>query len=139
MVIFVILLSLLMMLLSIACIIRRLICGINQSWLLNLNLTYKVLWIRRGCGSLISILKNSQNFPFLINLFCPRIFHLCRVQIELIQAWFLHRTMSLNRMFLLHDSFSQKDQVKKKKKKYDAIYVGLHYIGLYFPSLPSLI
>ena len=44
----VILLSLLMVLLSIVRMIRRLICGINQSWLFNLNLTYETLdWAKK--------------------------------------------------------------------------------------------
>ena len=42
--------------------IRHLICGNNWSWLLNLNLTYKILWT---CivGLLISMLEK-------LNLFC---------------------------------------------------------------------
>ena len=46
--------------------IRYLICGSNSSWFLNLNLTYKTLWIRAGSGFLIS--KNSTCFVSLSQL-----------------------------------------------------------------------
>ena len=52
----VILLSALMILLSILCMIRHLICGNNLNWLLNLNLIYKTLWIRVRSGLRISML-----------------------------------------------------------------------------------
>ena len=37
-------------------LMRHLICGSNQNWLLNLNLIYKTLWNGAGSGLLISIL-----------------------------------------------------------------------------------
>ena len=52
----VILLSMLMILLSILSVIRRLICGKNLNWLLNLNLIYETLWTGVISGLLISIL-----------------------------------------------------------------------------------
>ena len=52
----VILLSMLMILLSILNVIRRLICGNNLNWLLNLNLIYETLWTGVRSGLLISIL-----------------------------------------------------------------------------------
>ena len=60
MMLFVILLSALMILLSILSVIRCLICGNNQYWLLNLNLIYKTLW--RGSGLLISMLEKLDWF-----------------------------------------------------------------------------
>ena len=54
MVLSVILLYMLMILLSTLNVIRHLICGNNQNWLLNLNLTYKTLWTGAGSGLLIS-------------------------------------------------------------------------------------
>ena len=53
----VILLSVLMILLSTLNIIRHLICGNNENWLLNLNLTYETLWTGAGSGLLISMLE----------------------------------------------------------------------------------
>ena len=44
-------------LLSTLNVIRHLICGNNQNWLLNLNLTYKTLWTGVGSGLLISMLE----------------------------------------------------------------------------------
>ena len=58
-----ILLTVLMMLLSTVGLIRHLICSINQSCLLNLNLTCKTLYTGTGSGMLISILEK-------FNLFC---------------------------------------------------------------------
>ena len=48
----VLLLSTLMILLSTLSVIRHLICGKNQNWLLNLNLTYETLWTGAGSGFL---------------------------------------------------------------------------------------
>ena len=45
---FIILLSMLMILLSALNVIRHLVCGNNQNWLLNLNLIYEILdWVRK--------------------------------------------------------------------------------------------
>ena len=60
----VILQSIRMMLTSIVSVIRHLIHDNNYSWLLNLNLTYKTLWIGAGSGLLISMLKKLNWFPF---------------------------------------------------------------------------
>ena len=57
MVLSVILLPMLMILLSTLNTISHLICGNNQNWLLNLNLTYKTLWTGAGSGLLISMLE----------------------------------------------------------------------------------
>ena len=51
----VILLSMLMILLSAVNVIRHLICGNNENWLLNLNLIYETLWTGGGSGLLISM------------------------------------------------------------------------------------
>ena len=40
-------------------VIRHLICGNNQNWLLNLNLIYAALWTA-GSGLLISMLEKNQ-------------------------------------------------------------------------------
>ena len=48
-----VLLSMLMILLSILCVIRHLICGRNLNWLLNLYLIYETLWTGIGSGLLI--------------------------------------------------------------------------------------
>ena len=53
---YVILLSMLMRLLSILSAIRHLICGNNLNWLLNLNLIYETLWTGARSGLLISML-----------------------------------------------------------------------------------
>ena len=53
----VIMLSMLTILLSILKVIRHLICGSNQNWLLNLNLIYETLWTGAGSGWLISMLE----------------------------------------------------------------------------------
>ena len=53
----VILLFMLMILLSVPNVIRHLICGNNQNWLLNLNLIYKTLWTGAGSDWLISMLE----------------------------------------------------------------------------------
>ena len=47
--------SRLMTLLSFLKMIRHLICGNNQNWLLNVNLIYETLWSRAGSGLLISM------------------------------------------------------------------------------------
>ena len=47
-----VLLSMLMILLSILCVIRHLICGRNLNWLLNLYLIYETLWTGVGSGLL---------------------------------------------------------------------------------------
>ena len=57
-----ILLSMLMILLSVLSVIRYLICGNNQNWLLNLNLIYKILWTGAGSGLLISMLEKHNLF-----------------------------------------------------------------------------
>ena len=57
MVLSVILLSILMILLSTLIVIRYLICGNIQNWLLNLNLVYKTTWTGAGNDLLISILE----------------------------------------------------------------------------------
>ena len=49
MVLYLVLVSMLMILLSILGVIRHLICGSSLSWLLNLNLLYRALWT--GLGS----------------------------------------------------------------------------------------
>ena len=54
----------LMKLLSTLNIIRHLICGNNQNWLLNLNMTYETLWIGAGSGLLISMLEKTQLVSF---------------------------------------------------------------------------
>ena len=51
----VILLSMLMILLSAVNVIRHLMCGNNENWLLNLNLIYETLWTGGGSGLLISM------------------------------------------------------------------------------------
>ena len=43
----------LMILLSAVNVIRHLICGNNENWLLNLNLIYETLWTGGGSGLLI--------------------------------------------------------------------------------------
>ena len=58
----VILLSTLMILLSILSEIRRLICGNNLNWLLNLNLIYETLWTGVRSGLLISMSKKLSWF-----------------------------------------------------------------------------
>ena len=54
---FVILLSILMILLSTLNVITDLICGNICNWPLNLNLIYMTLWIGEGSGLLISMLE----------------------------------------------------------------------------------
>ena len=56
MMLFVILLSMLMILLSILGEIRYLICGNNLNWFLNLNMIYKALWTGARSSLLISML-----------------------------------------------------------------------------------
>ena len=89
-----ILLTVLMMLLSTVGLIRHLICSINQSCLLNLNLTCKTLQTGTGSGMLISILEK-------FNLFC------LTVAIDLItwvQAWRgkVHGCMYTSKALLLY-------------------------------------
>ena len=62
MMISVILLSRLMILLSALSVIRHLICGINYSWLLNLNAIYKTIWTRARSGLVISLLEKFNWF-----------------------------------------------------------------------------
>ena len=62
MMLYVILLSMLMILLSSLNVIRHLICGNNQNWLLNMNMIYKTLWTWVGSGMLISILEKLNQF-----------------------------------------------------------------------------
>ena len=59
---FLILLSMLMILLFTVSMIRHLISGSNQNWLLNLNLIYKTLWAVAGSGLLISVLEKLNWF-----------------------------------------------------------------------------
>ena len=62
MMLYVILLSMLMILLSILSVIRHLITGNNKNWLLNLNLIYETLWTGAGSGLLISMLERLNWF-----------------------------------------------------------------------------
>ena len=62
MILSVIFLYMLMILLSTLNVIRHLICGNNQNWLLNLNLTYKTLWTGAGSGLLISMQEKLSFF-----------------------------------------------------------------------------
>ena len=62
MILFVILLSMLIILLSNLSVIRHLICGNNSNSLLNLNLIYKTLWIGIGNSLLISMLEKRKWF-----------------------------------------------------------------------------
>ena len=62
MMISVILLSMLMVLLSTLNVIRHLICGNNQNWLLNLNLIYKTVWNGAEINLLISVLEKLSQF-----------------------------------------------------------------------------
>ena len=54
--------SMLMILLSTLSVIRHLICGNNENWLLNLNLVYETLWTGTGSGLLISMLEKLNWF-----------------------------------------------------------------------------
>ena len=56
----VILPSMLMILLSILNVIRHLICGNNQNWLLNLNLIYETLWTGDGKTQLVSFDRSNN-------------------------------------------------------------------------------
>ena len=58
----VILPTMLMILLSTANVIKHLICGNNQNWLLNLNLIYETLWTGVGSGLLVSLLEKLNWF-----------------------------------------------------------------------------
>ena len=55
-VIFAILLSMLMKLISILSVIKHLLCDNNLNWLQNLNLIYETLWTGARSGLLISML-----------------------------------------------------------------------------------
>ena len=61
----VILLSMLMMLLFTLSVIRYLICGNNQNWLLNLNLIYKTLWVGSESGLLMTMLEKLNWFSLI--------------------------------------------------------------------------
>ena len=54
--------SMLIILLSTLSVIRHLICGNNENWLLNLNLIYETLWTGTGSGLLISMLEKLNWF-----------------------------------------------------------------------------
>ena len=56
-----VLLPLLMVLIYSQSVIRHLVCGNNQNWLLNLNQIY-MLWTRTGSGLLISMLEKLSCF-----------------------------------------------------------------------------
>ena len=58
----VILLSMLIILLSTTSVIKHLICGNNQDWLLNFNLIYETLWTGTGSNLLISLLEKLNWF-----------------------------------------------------------------------------
>ena len=58
----VVLLYVLNLLLSILSLIRHLISGNNQNWLLNLNLIQETLWTGAGSGLLISMLEKLNRF-----------------------------------------------------------------------------
>ena len=62
----VILRSMLMVLLSTLNVIRHLICGNNQNWLLNLNLIYETLWTGARNGLLISMLEKLNQFRLTV-------------------------------------------------------------------------
>ena len=64
MMLFVILPSMLMILLSILSVIGYLICGKNLNWLLNLNLIYETRWTGVSSGLLISMLGKTQLVSF---------------------------------------------------------------------------
>ena len=66
--------SLLKMLNSTLNVVKHLICGNSESWLLKLNLTYKTLYPRAGSGLLISILEKLNLFR-LTNLIYHKTFH----------------------------------------------------------------
>ena len=53
-----------MILLSILSVIRHLICGNNQNWLLNLNQVYKTHLTGAGSGLLVSMLEKIQLVSF---------------------------------------------------------------------------
>ena len=52
----------LMILLSTLSVVKHLICGNNQNWILLLNLIYKTLWTGTESGLLISMLKKLSWF-----------------------------------------------------------------------------
>ena len=62
MMLYVILLSMLMILLSILSVIRHLICDNNSTWLLNLNLIYETLWTGARNDLQISMLRKLNWF-----------------------------------------------------------------------------
>ena len=58
------LVSIMIILFSTLSVMRHLICGNNYSWLLNLNLTYVMLWAEAGKSLLISNAGNIKLAPF---------------------------------------------------------------------------
>ena len=64
----VVLLSTLVILLSTLSVIRDVICGNKENWLLNLHLIYETLWTGAGSGLLISMLKKFNGLTDLITL-----------------------------------------------------------------------
>ena len=65
MMLFVLFLSMLMIIPSTLNVIRHLICGNNENWLLNLNLIFETLWGR--CALLISMLEKLNLFDWSNN------------------------------------------------------------------------
>ena len=59
---YVMLLPMLVILLFTLNVIRHMICGNNQNWLLNLNLFYKTPWTGAGSGLLIPMLEKLNQF-----------------------------------------------------------------------------
>ena len=59
------LLSMMMILLSTLNVIRHLICGNNQNWCLNLNLTYRTTWIAIDVKMDGSVLEKKSSFKML--------------------------------------------------------------------------
>ena len=59
------LLSMMMILLSTLNVIRHLICGKNQNWCLNLNLTYRTTWIAIDVKMDGSVLEKKSSFKML--------------------------------------------------------------------------
>ena len=77
-----VLLSMLMILLSILCVIRHLICGRNLNWLLNLYLIYETLWTGIGSGLFIfgidvkmdgSLFEEKSSFKILGLIFSSKL------------------------------------------------------------------
>ena len=59
------LLSMMVILLSTLNVIRHLICGNNQNWCLNLNLTYRTTWIAIDVKMDGSVLEKKSSFKML--------------------------------------------------------------------------